>query len=372
MGYKNKEVFIIKKKIVLGFVLIFLSLIPMIYSGLFLGASLDPYGNMDQLPVAIVNSEKNIIQEKLFEEKLFDLKEETSMDSAMEKLRDGKVYAIISFGEDFQSKITTFPKLKENAEIQLITSEGLNSFSSKVITSTMNQFVQHVNAELSSKIIDKMQGMNIPDSTGSIVKLQVKNIHPVKNNGEVMAPYLFSLTLFVAGIFVNQFTMRNLKKKGEKFTTYWTKQYVFPVIIGLVQVLLLLSGNFLFIHIPVNSLYQLMAFLFLTSATFLSIIVGFNKLIPGIGSLIVLILTMFQTSAAAGVYPILLTNSLFEKINACIPMTYTIRGLRSIISLESINLAENVYVLIGFLIFGQFLILLSYLVHERRFKKTSN
>lgn len=358
-----------KRKVILGFVLLLLSIIPMLYSGLFLGASMNPYGNLDKLPVALVKTKENIVEKELTERKLFDFKEVENIHEAYKELKSGKVYAVISFDEDMQEKIVHFPKTKEPATLTLTVSEGLNYFSSKVVTSTMNQFVTKVDTALANNVIDKMQGMNIPESVSSIVQLKVKNIHPVKNNGEAMAPYLFSLTLFVGAIFVNQFVMRNLKKRGEALSIYWAKQFIFPLCIGIGQVILLLVGNQFFIHIPVHSVFQLAAFLFLTCAAFTSIIVGFNKLIPGIGSLIVLLLTMLQTSSAGGVYPIILTNGFFQKISACIPMTYSIKGLKSIISLDSIHLSNNVYILIGFFIFGQMLILFSYLIHEKPLRK---
>lgn len=63
-----------KRKITLIFVLTLLSIIPMLYSGLFLGASKDPYGNLNKLPVALVDGEDNIVKDKLIESKLFDIK----------------------------------------------------------------------------------------------------------------------------------------------------------------------------------------------------------------------------------------------------------------------------------------------------------
>ncbi|MGL9915260.1 hypothetical protein IGI95_002724 [Enterococcus sp. DIV0784] len=359
-----------KRKFILGFVLLFLASIPMLYSTLFLGASMNPYENLNKLPVAIVNNRENVIAKGLTESNLFDFKEEKDINLANKDLENGKVFAVISFDEDVQENIIHFPKTKKEVSINLTISEGLNYFSSKVITSAMNKFVEQTNAKLSNTLITKMKGVNIPDNVGSIVQLNTRNIHPVKNNGEAMAPYLFSLTLFVGGIFVNQFVMRNLKRREKSFTSYWTRQFLIPLCIGVFQVVLLIIGNQLFIHIPINSNYQLFVFLCLTCATFSSIIVGFNKLIPGIGSLVVLLLTMLQTSSAAGVYPIILTDNIFKVINACIPMTYSIKGLKSIISLDSFGLIDHVYPLIGFFIFGQILILLAYFIHDK--KKLNN
>lgn len=76
-----------------------------------------------------------------------------------------------------------------------------------------------------------MKGTNIPDNVGSIVKLNTRNIHPVKNNGEAMAPYLFSLTLFVGGIFVNQFVMRNLKRREKVLLVIGLDSFLFHFVL---------------------------------------------------------------------------------------------------------------------------------------------
>lgn len=355
-----------KKKTVLGFVLLLLSIIPITYSGLFLGASKDPYGNLNKLPVAIVEYKQNSVQKKLIESHLFDFTSEPDLHSAEKALEKGEVYAIIDFNHDFQEALTTFPKTGEGTAITLTTSEGLNYFSSKVITSAMNQFISKLNAELSNQFINTMSGNHIPTTISSLVELKIIRKHPVKNNAEAMAPYLFSLTLFVGTIYINQFILRKVKKEKRSFLMYWKKQFVYPLTIGLAQVFLLIVGNQLFIHVPIDSMSQFIPFLCLISFTFCSIIVGVNQLIPGLGNLLVLLLTMLQTSAAAGVYPIILANHTFSNINACIPMTYTIEGLRKAISLDGYALSQDVFPLFIFILLGQLLIVCSYLIQKKK------
>lgn len=355
-----------KKKTILGLVLLLLSIIPIVYSGLFLGASKDPYGNLSKLPVAIVEDNQNSVQEKLVESHLFDFKSEPDMRSAQKALEKGEVYSIISFNNEFQEALTTFPKTGRGASITLTTSEGLNYFASKVITSAMSQFVSTLNADLSSKLIHKLDGNHIPTTIASLVELKILRYHPVKNNAEAMAPYLFSLTLFVGTIYINQFIMRKIKIAKESFLAYWKKQFIYPFIIALVQVLLLIVGNQLFIHVPIDSMSPFIFFLCLVSLTFCSIIIGINQLIPGIGNLLVLLLTMLQTSTAAGVYPISLASNVFLKINAYLPMTYSIEGLRKVISLNGYALSEDVARLFIFVILGQLLIVCSYFIHKKK------
>ncbi len=353
--FKNKKILLI---------ICLLSFIPVVYSTLFLGALKDPYGNIDQLPVAIVKSESNPVQDNLLKSELFQFKVET-LEKAEKDLQEGNVYGVIHFEKNFHQKLTTFCEIGESPIIYLSTSEGLSYSTSKLVSSALNQFVSSTNAQLSSKIISKNHGQKVPTSTGTVIKIKQTDIAPIKNNAEAMAPYIFSLTLFVGGIFINQFILRIFTKKNHSFFSFWKKQYLLPVIISFVQVILLLIINSLIIKVNINHTILLSLFLFLVSATFSSIISAFNKLIPGIGSFIILLLTMLQTSSSGGAYTIFLSSPFFQKIHLFLPMTYSINGIRKLISLHNQPLLQDIFLLCCFLLLGQFLLVLAYRKHEK-------
>ena len=56
---KNEWKNLLKNKM-LVVVVIAIIVIPVIYAGLFLKSMWDPYGNLDQLPVAVVNKDKAV------------------------------------------------------------------------------------------------------------------------------------------------------------------------------------------------------------------------------------------------------------------------------------------------------------------------
>lgn len=174
-----------KKKFLIYAVVFFLTLIPILYSGLFLGALMDPYGKVDQLPVALVKENDNPIYNKLVESKLFDYKEENAS-KAKKDLDKGNVYAIITFDEGFTNKLTAFPVTQQQPTMTLTTSEGLNYSAAKLIVTTTEQFVSKVNAGLSSQMISQLNAKQVPTNIASIIHLEHKDIHPVKNNGEGM------------------------------------------------------------------------------------------------------------------------------------------------------------------------------------------
>ena len=99
-------------------VLFAIILIPSIYAGFFLASMWDPYGELDKLPVAVVNLDKPIefngstlsVGDDLVE----NLKEDMSLDfcfvdkdEAESGLRDGKYYMVVTIPEDFSANAST-------------------------------------------------------------------------------------------------------------------------------------------------------------------------------------------------------------------------------------------------------------------------
>ncbi|NVY95799.1 ABC transporter permease [Lactobacillus sp. DCY120] len=358
-----------KKIYKLTLIITIMALIPVIYSSLFLGALEDPYGRLDTLPVAVVNTDQdaNPVYHRLIKAKIFDYKLESST-KAQKDLQNGDVYAVVRFDKDFKNKMQNFVRTSQSPKIQLTTSEGLSYSTTKMVRSAIEQFTDRVNHANSQLMIVQLQARHIPlpANISSVIQLKNNDIHPVKNNGEAMTPYILSLTLFVGGIFVNQFVMRKFAKKGDDLPVYWMKQFLLPLFISVCQVGLLLLFNQLFIHISIDKFWGAVPFLLLVAATFCSIIVAFNKLIPGIGSLIVLLLTMLQTSSSGGAYTIALSAPFFQTIHQFLPMTYSVAGLRKLISLNTYNVWPEVGILLLFFIGGQIILLLAYHKHENR------
>ena len=89
--------------------------IPTIYTTLFLGSMWDPYGNMDKLPVAVVNEDKPVEYEgrNIKHRKRNGGESErgtvllnfsfTDKERAWQGLKDGSYYMVITIPEDFSA-----------------------------------------------------------------------------------------------------------------------------------------------------------------------------------------------------------------------------------------------------------------------------
>lgn len=199
-----------KNKILL-LVMVALIVIPTIYSGLFLGSMWDPYGNVDSLPVAVVNRDKSAVyQEKTMEigNNLVDnLKENQSldfhfvdMDEAEQGLTDGKYYMVITIPEDFSANaVTVLDKNPKKMELRYETNPGTNYIASKMSETALTKIKDAVAEEVTKTYTETMfeqiltagEGMqNAADGAGTleegISKLSEGN-ETISENLEVLA-----------------------------------------------------------------------------------------------------------------------------------------------------------------------------------------
>lgn len=160
-------------------VIIALALVPAIYNYIFLGSMWDPYGKLNDLPVAVVNldktSELNGKKFKLGDDVITEMKKSkdldyhfVSKDKASEGIKKGDYYMVITFPENFSENATTLMN-KEPKTVQLDyqTTRGHNYISSKMSESAMNQLKSEVSKnitqtytkEIFAKLGDMKSGM---------------------------------------------------------------------------------------------------------------------------------------------------------------------------------------------------------------------
>lgn len=134
--------------------------VPVLYSGMFLTAFWDPYGKMDELPVAVVNEDKgaemNGTALQVGADLVAELKKSddfgwkfVSESEAEEGMKDKKYYMSITIPEDFSQKATTV--LDENpqpASIIFEPNEGYNFLAAQIGGSAIKELKSKVSAEV--------------------------------------------------------------------------------------------------------------------------------------------------------------------------------------------------------------------------------
>lgn len=126
-------------------------LIPSIYAGFFLASMWDPYGELDKLPVAVVNKDVPVMYDgeeiAIGDELVKNLKEDASLnycfvdeETAQQGLKNGDYYMIITIPEDFSHNATTV--LDDNPakmELQYETDPATNYVAMKLSESAMTK-----------------------------------------------------------------------------------------------------------------------------------------------------------------------------------------------------------------------------------------
>lgn len=150
----------IAKSTWLKIVLCAIMIIPMIYACVFLGSMWDPYGKTDQLPVAVVNNDKEVeyndstmdigkqLSDKLAKNDSMDFNI-VSSSKAQKGLKDGKYYMIITIPENFSKNATTL--LDDDPQTMMLT-YTTNPQTNYIATKMDDSAMAKVKAEISSTV----------------------------------------------------------------------------------------------------------------------------------------------------------------------------------------------------------------------------
>lgn len=134
-------------------------LIPFIYSFFYLKAYWNPYGkgNIDNLPVAVVNSDKGDKGIKLINSIKESKKLKLSIkneEEAEDGLYNGKYYAVINIPEDFTKDMESASgKNKKHPTITYSPNQKANFLASQIINSVVNAVEKNLDNEINSKIV---------------------------------------------------------------------------------------------------------------------------------------------------------------------------------------------------------------------------
>lgn len=150
----------IAKSTWLKIVLCAIMIIPMIYACVFLGSMWDPYGQTDQLPVAVVNKDKEVeyndstmdigkqLSDKLAKNDSMDFNI-VSSSKAQKGLKDGKYYMIITIPENFSKNATTL--LDDDPQTMMLT-YTTNPQTNYIATKMDDSAMAKVKTEISSTV----------------------------------------------------------------------------------------------------------------------------------------------------------------------------------------------------------------------------
>ena len=167
-----KEWKAIFKKPTFIIVMIGISLIPALYNIIFLSSMWDPYGQVSDLPVAVVNHDKEASYNgntmAIGKDMVSNLKENKSLDfhfvdeeEGKKGLEDGDYYMVVTLPSDLSEKaVSILTNHPEKMQIDYQTSSGHSFIASKMSDSAMTQLKQNVSTNVTETytkaLFDKM------------------------------------------------------------------------------------------------------------------------------------------------------------------------------------------------------------------------
>ena len=175
-----KEWKAIFKKPTFIIVMIGISLIPALYNIIFLSSMWDPYGQLSDLPVAVIDNDKEASYNgntmSIGKDMVSNLKENKTLDfhfvdedEGKKGLEDGDYYMVVTLPSDLSEKaasiLTNHP---EQMQIDYQTSSGHSFIASKMSDSAMTQLKQSVSTNVTetytkaffNKMVDLKDGMS--------------------------------------------------------------------------------------------------------------------------------------------------------------------------------------------------------------------
>ena len=161
-------------------VMIGISLIPALYNVIFLSSMWDPYGQLSDLPVAVVNNDKDASYNgnsmSIGKDMVFNLKENKILDfhfvdedEGKKGLEDGDYYMVVTLPSDLSEKaVSILTNHPEQMQIDYQTSSGHSFIASKMSDSAMTQLKQNVSTNVTetytkalfNKMVDLKNGIS--------------------------------------------------------------------------------------------------------------------------------------------------------------------------------------------------------------------
>ncbi|OIV35999.1 hypothetical protein BIV57_18665 [Mangrovactinospora gilvigrisea] len=351
--------------------LIALALIPTLYGCVYLWSNWDPYGRVDEVPAALVNEDRPVavngrtldagtrLRAELF--KRHDLKwSAVRADGAAEGLKNGDFLVTLTIPRDFSADLASVSgSSPRQARLTFRLDNAHGYIVSKLTEAAVGElraavdsaaFTQYAKAALTQQAQAQAQAKGATGSAlqqavaaqqsaidaqaaaiGRGVKIDTVTHHPARVYGRGLAPFFFSIALWVFGLVVYEIVRPlNLRALSAR-TRPWAVAiggWAPAALIGVVGAVVLYVVADAGLGLGAEHLWATLGLLALAAAAFTAVGQVCRALWGVAGALVMLVLLMFQLVSCGGLYPIQTEPAPFRAIHPFCPMTYLVNGLR--------------------------------------------
>ncbi|AYF05209.1 MULTISPECIES: YhgE/Pip domain-containing protein [Bacillus] len=190
------------------------------------------------------------------------------------------------------------------------------------------------------------------DMFASPVKVKTEKMAEVPNYGTGFTPYFLSLGLFVGALLLSiVYPLRDTVGVPKSGFSWFISKFGVLLSVGIIQAIvadvILLFG----LGVEVQSIPYFILFSIVTSLAFIALIQCLVTAFGDAGRFIAIITLIIQLTTSAGTFPLELIPKFLQPFNAWLPMTYSVSGLKAVVSSGDFNFMwQNVGVLMIFIV----------------------
>ncbi|AOM09765.1 YhgE/Pip domain-containing protein [Bacillus thuringiensis] len=281
---------------------------------------------------------------------------------------------------DGSGQVTTGLGTLSNGSTQLI--DGVNKLadgSGKVTDGLVK--VNDGSGELAEKLgegAEKTGEVKGTDKTydmfASPVKVKTEKMAEVPNYGTGFTPYFLSLGLFVGALLLSiVYPLRDTVGVPKSGFSWFISKFGVLLSVGIIQAIvadvILLFG----LGVEVQSIPYFILFSIITSLAFIALIQCLVTAFGDAGRFITIITLIMQLTTSAGTFPLELIPKFLQPFNAWLPMTYSVSGLKAVVSSGDFDFMwQNIGMLMIFIVVLSLGTIASLtLMHKRQFKNVA-
>jgi putative membrane protein len=240
-----------------------------------------------------------------------------------------------------------------------------------------NSKIHTGSSELAEKLADgaeKASSVNADEKTYNMmaepVKVKNEKLNEVPNYGTGFAPYFLSLGLFVGALVLTVIypVSEPAAVPRNGFSWFFGKFGVMATA-GIIQAIISDIVVLGVLGLEVKSVPLFVLFSIITSLAFMALIQFLVTLFDNPGRFIAILILIFQLTTSAGTFPLELIPESLQHFHAFLPMTYTVKGFKAVISSGNFSFMwENLMILLIYtLVFMIGTLLYFNAMHKRRF-----
>ncbi|HGH7173261.1 TPA: YhgE/Pip family protein [Bacillus wiedmannii] len=190
------------------------------------------------------------------------------------------------------------------------------------------------------------------DMFASPVKVKTEKLAEVPNYGTGFTPYFLSLGLFVGALLLSiVYPLRDTVGVPKSGFSWFISKFGVLLSVGIIQAIvadiILLFG----LGVEVQSIPYFILFSIVTSLAFIALIQCLVTAFGDAGRFIAIITLIIQLTTSAGTFPLELIPKFLQPFNAWLPMTYSVSGLKAVVSSGDFNFMwQNIGVLMIFIV----------------------